>query len=166
MKLPSIMVGRDKDLEAVKIQFDSLLEGRRALTVVAGDTGIGKTTLVKKALVDLAQANGTCIYGKFEQYNGDQPYLAIIQILEQITGHMLTLPEEKLHRLRKELINKLGRDRALITWMVPQTRGILGQLRSIKINDYQRLQIKLEKSLQALIAVAAGGIVSPGYCCG
>lgn len=120
MKFPNIVVGRERDLEALKMQFDILLEGRWALATIAGDTGIGKTTLVKRALAELSLANGTCIYGKFEQYNDDKPYLTIVQILEQIAGHMLTLPEDKLGRLRKELSQELGRDSALITWMVPK----------------------------------------------
>lgn len=126
MNLAPMVVGREKDLEALKIQFDALLEGRRSLAVIAGDTGIGKTTLVKKALADLSQVNGTCVYGKFEQYDGDKPYMTIIQILEQITGHLLTLSEDKLNKVRTELVQKLGKDRALLSGMVPRSRGIMG----------------------------------------
>ena len=153
MELPNIVVGREKDLEALKMQFDTLLEGRGALAVIAGDTGIGKTTLVKKALADLALVDGTCIYAKFEQYKGDKPYLTVIQILAQLSRHMLTLPDDKLNRIRMKLVQKLGKDRAFISWMVPEAQGILGQAKEIQVIShrvYRRCQ----------------GIISAGYRCG
>ncbi len=155
MKLQNIVVGRDKELEAIKMQFDHVLEGQSALTIVAGDIGIGKTALVKTALADLSKLNGTCVYGKFEQYKDEEPYIAIIQIIENIANHMLTLPEEKLDRIRKTLIKELGKDAALIIDIVPQTERIIGKLSKIKLNDYQKLKIRLEKSLQIFIKFAA-----------
>jgi predicted ATPase len=115
LKLQDIVVGRNNEIEAIKMQFDSVLEGHSAVTVIAGDIGIGKTALVKTVLSDLSKLNGACVYGKFEQYKDKGPYIPIIQIIEQITNHMLTLPEEKLDRIRKKLIKELGRDSALIT---------------------------------------------------
>lgn len=155
MNLAPMVVGREKDLEALKIQFDALLEGRRSLAVIAGDTGIGKTTLVKKALADLSQVNGTCVYGKFEQYDGDKPYMTIIQILEQITGHLLTLSEDKLNKVRTELVQKLGKDRALLSGMVPRSRGIMGLPNNIRVHDYQQLKHRLEKAVRTFVAIAA-----------
>lgn len=116
------MVGRDKDLEAIKMQFDTLLEGYPALAVIAGDTGIGKTTLIKNALADLVKLNGTCIYVKFEQFNDNKPYPVIARIIEQITSHMLTLPKEKLDGIKEKFNKKLGRDKALITEIIPKPK--------------------------------------------
>ena len=146
MKRPHIVVGREKDLEAIKMQFDVLLEGCWALAVIAGETGIGKTTLVKKAMADLSLVNGTCVYGKFDQYNGNQPYVTIIQILEQITGHLLTLPEDKLGRVRTKLVQNLGLDRILLTGMVPQIRGILGHRKGCPIPRRSTTESQVAKS--------------------
>ncbi|NMA13823.1 MAG: AAA family ATPase, partial [Clostridia bacterium] len=145
----------NNEIEAIKMQFDSVLEGHSAVTVIAGDIGIGKTALVKTVLSDLSKLNGACVYGKFEQYKDKSPYIPIIQIIEQITNHMLTLPEEKLDRIRKKLIKELGRDSALITSIVPQAQRIMSNTRKIKDSDYQKLKIRMEKAFQTFITIAA-----------
>ena len=99
LRLQNILVGRDNEIEAVKMQFDRVLEGNSAVTVLAGEAGIGKTALLKRVLRDLLKLNGVCVYGKFEQYKDKGPYIPVIQIIEQITNHMLTLPGEKLDRI-------------------------------------------------------------------
>lgn len=154
-KLKETVVGREKEIEAIKMHFDTLLEGHSAMAVITGDIGCGKTALVKAVLADLSKINCTCVYGKFEQYKDEEPYIVIIQIIEHITNHILTLPEAKLGRVRKELNKKLGKDGALITDIVPQTLRIIGKLSKIIINDYQKLKVRQEKAFQTFIAIAA-----------
>jgi len=154
LKLQDIVVGRNNEIEAIKMQFDSVWEGHSAVTVIAGDIGIGKTALVKTVLSDLSKLNGACVYGKFELYKDKGPYIPIVQIMEQITNYMLTLPEEKFNRIRKKL-KELGRDKALITRVVPQTQRIMSSTGRIKDSDYQKLKIRMEKAFQTFITIAA-----------
>ncbi|MTI81358.1 MAG: hypothetical protein FH758_10840 [Firmicutes bacterium] len=155
LKLQSVTIGRDKEIKTIKMQLDTMLEGHSALTIIAGDIGIGKTALIKTAFADLTKLNGTCVYGKYEQYKDEEPYIAIIQIIENIANYMLTLSEEKLTRIRKELNKDLRKDGALIANIAPQTEWIIGKLRKTKVNDYQKLKIRLEKAFQTFITIAA-----------
>ncbi|MGM0652783.1 MAG: BREX system ATP-binding domain-containing protein, partial [Bacillota bacterium] len=84
LKLQNIIIGRDKEIETIKMQLDTVLEGHSALTVIAGDMGVGKTTLIRASLADLSNLNGSWVYAKFEQYKEKEPYIAIIQIIERI----------------------------------------------------------------------------------
>ncbi len=154
-KLHNAVFGRENELEAVKIQFDNACQGKAAYAAIAGDMGIGKTVLIKKVLADLAKLNATCVYGKFEQYRNEEPYIPIIQIITDITNHMLTLPREKLIPIRKNLEIQLGKDGALLTQIVPQTVKITGSYNKSKIIDYQKLKIRLESAFQIFITVAA-----------
>lgn len=56
LRLQEIIVGREKEIEAIKMQFDAVLEGNTAFTLIAGDVGCGKTALVKAVLADLASS--------------------------------------------------------------------------------------------------------------
>lgn len=78
------VVGRHEEIEAMKMQFDKGLEGHSAVTVIAGDVGIGKTALIKTGLSDLSKLNCVSAYGKFEQHEDKGPYIAITQIIEQM----------------------------------------------------------------------------------
>lgn len=154
-KLQRVVVGRNREIEAIKMHFSRLGEGRLAVTVIAGDIGIGKTALVKAVLSDLAGLNGTCIYSKFEQFEDKGPYIPIAQIIEQITAHMLTLPGEKLDRIRDKLKKELGRDSTFITGLAPRAQKLIVNAGRIKGIDYQKLKIRLEKAFQSFLAIAA-----------
>jgi len=155
LELQTTFIGRETELEAIKMQFDTVLQGHSAVTVITGDIGIGKTALVKTVLTDLSGFNTTCVYGKFEQYKDNEPYIAIIQIIESITNHILTLPKEKLDRISKKFINQSGKDGALLTEIVPQIASIIGRQGKTKVVDYQKLKIRLEAAFQTFISVAA-----------
>jgi len=154
-KLQNSVVGRNKEIETIKMQLDRVMEGHSAVTVIAGDIGIGKTVLIKTIMSDLSKLNCACVYGKFEQYKDKEPYIPIIQIIEQIIVHILTLPEEKLNRIKSNLNKELGRDGALITSIVPQALRIINCSKKIKDGDFQKLKRRLEKSFQTFITVAA-----------
>jgi len=154
-RLKHVIVGRNLESEAIKTQFDYVLQGHSSWTVIAGDIGIGKTALVKDALHDLIGLGATSIYGKFEQFKTEEPYIPIIQIINEISSHMLTLPEDKLEHIKIELKKQLGRDAALITEIVPQVIKIVGNYIKIKVDDYLKLRIRLEAAFQKFIEVAA-----------
>lgn len=154
-KLQNVIVGRDKEIEDIKMQFDKVVEGNSSLTIISGGIGVGKTALVKTSLVDMAKMNATCVYGKFEQYKDEEPYIPITQIIRNITNYILTLPEEKLSLIRRHIIKELGKDVALMISIVPQIEGIVGKQRKLNITDYQKLKRRLEKVFQKFIYVAA-----------
>ncbi len=154
-RLQHVLVGREGQLETIKIQFDHVLRGNSARTVITGDTGIGKTALLKAALTDLTMLNATCVYGKFEQYKNDQPYIPVIRIIESITNHILTLPKKKLIHITSRLVNSLGKDAAMLAQIVPKISGITGRQSKPRVVDYQKLKIRLEAAFQRFITVAA-----------
>lgn len=155
MKLQNVVVGRDKEIEDIKMQFDKVIEGDSSLTIISGGIGVGKTALVKTSLMDMTRINAICVYGKFEQYKDEEPYIAITQIVRNITNYILTLPKEKLRLIRSRIIKELGKDVALIISIVPQIEGIIGKQRKINVTDYQKLKRRLEKVFQKFIYVAA-----------
>ena len=101
-----------------------------------------------------------CVYDKFEQYEDKGPYIPITQIIEQIVIHLLTLPEEKLSRIKNNLNKELGRDGELITSVVPQAYRIIRSSGKIKDSDFQKLKRRLEKAFQTFITIAAKELYS------
>jgi DNA-binding winged helix-turn-helix (wHTH) protein len=79
-----LVVGRDAEIAQLRAALERARGGRRQLSFVTGEPGIGKSTLVRTFLAGLDPtsvivARGAC----FEQHGTPEPYMAI---LEAITG--------------------------------------------------------------------------------
>lgn len=77
------MVGRDADLARLHAALGQALGGRRAMMLVSGEAGIGKTTLLDRFVAEAMRAEGVRV-GRgqcLEQYGEGEAYLPILDAL-------------------------------------------------------------------------------------
>jgi predicted ATPase len=79
-------VGREQERKDLRAAFDQASAGRGSLLCVAGEPGIGKTTLVEVFLAELATENqGTIARGQCsERLAGTEAYLPLLEALESL----------------------------------------------------------------------------------
>jgi DNA-binding winged helix-turn-helix (wHTH) protein len=73
-------IGRAEAYTRLRSAWDSACGGRRAIVWVAGDPGIGKTTLIEHfvaGLGDVTCARGQCV----EHFGASEPYLPVLEAL-------------------------------------------------------------------------------------
>ena len=124
------LVGRREALSQLHEVWDLARAGKRSIVWVAGDPGIGKTTLIEHFSASLADT--ICIRGQcVEQHGGGEPYLPVLEALGELCRRdgaaapllravaptwLLQLPwlssAEERDALRRELAG-VGADRAL-----------------------------------------------------
>ena len=76
-------IGRAEALSRLRSAWDAACSGRRAVVWVAGEPGIGKTTLIEHfvaGLGDIACARGQCV----EHYGTGEPYLPVLEALAEL----------------------------------------------------------------------------------
>jgi DNA-binding winged helix-turn-helix (wHTH) protein len=76
-------IGRENELTRLHNAWDCACSGSRKLVWVAGDLGIGKTTLIERfvtGLGDVVCARGQCV----EQYGSGEPYLPVLDALAEL----------------------------------------------------------------------------------
>jgi predicted ATPase len=79
-------VGRTPQLEKLKTLFDEACAGESRVVFIAGEPGIGKTTLVDQFLesldgrADVLTSLGRCVEG----YGGTEPYYPVLEALAQL----------------------------------------------------------------------------------
>jgi DNA-binding winged helix-turn-helix (wHTH) protein/tetratricopeptide (TPR) repeat protein len=124
------LVGRREALSQLHAIWDHALAGKRSIVWVAGEPGIGKTTLIEHFIASLADT--ICIRGQcVEQHGGGEPYLPVLEALGELCRRdgaaapllravaptwLLQLPwlssADERDALRRELAG-VGADRAL-----------------------------------------------------
>jgi hypothetical protein len=75
-----LMVGRDEQVARLEAAWQAALAGERRVVVVAGDPGIGKTTVAAELALRVHAAGGTVLYGRWDE-EGLAPYQALREAL-------------------------------------------------------------------------------------
>ena len=78
-----LFIGRAQAHSRLCRAWDSACSGKRAIVWVAGEPGIGKTTLIEHfvaTLGDVAVARGQCV----EHYGAGEPYLPVLEALSEL----------------------------------------------------------------------------------
>ena len=61
------------------------ISGNSEVCVVNGYSGVGKTSLVRSALDKMMQEGALTAYAKFDQFNEDVPYTAMVNSLSRLS---------------------------------------------------------------------------------
>ena len=93
--------GRVKELGVLREAWSSATAGRRVLALVAGEPGVGKTTLVAELARDVHASGGLVLYGRW-----DEVVLAPYQAFREALGDYARACPESL--LRENLVDVAG----------------------------------------------------------
>ncbi|MEG4322591.1 MULTISPECIES: AAA family ATPase [unclassified Microcoleus] len=97
------------------------------MMLVAGYSGIGKSALVQELYKPITQARGYFIWGKFDQFQRNIPYSAIVHAFKGLMRQLLTETEEQLARWREKLLAALGVNGQVAIAVIPELELIVGQ---------------------------------------
>ena len=84
-------VGRAKELASLRRAWDRVTSGKRVVFWVAGEPGIGKTTLIDRfvsGLGDIACARGHCV----QHYGSGEPYHPVLEALAELCRNDTAVP--------------------------------------------------------------------------
>jgi predicted ATPase/transcriptional regulator with GAF, ATPase, and Fis domain len=125
--IPRKLYGRDREVDELLRAFAETCEGRTAMMLVAGYSGIGKTALIQELHNPIVRKRGHLIGGKFDQVLRNIPYGALAQALRNLVRQLLTESEDELSRWRAQLSDVLGANGGVLAEVVPEIELILGK---------------------------------------
>jgi signal transduction histidine kinase len=123
---PSRLVGRDKQVAALKEAFSQALAGRCAGVVISGAPGVGKTVLADELRPVVTAAGGWFVSGKFDEYRRDQEFNAVQQAFTSFGRLLLAEPEDEVAAIRVRMLRALGANAGLLATVVPEFATLLG----------------------------------------
>ena len=116
---PTLFVGRRRELRRLQTAFDAALVGRGGLAFVAGEPGIGKTTLCRELATWVTTQGGLALVGQCDDAGElSVPYLPFVEALRLA---VLALDPSDLAR-------DVGLDGADLARVVPDLRARLSDL--------------------------------------
>ena len=121
------LYGRETEISELLGFYRNLNEIKSILVLVAGNSGVGKSALIRHVKYPIIQNNGTFLSGKFDQFKKDIPYYAFIQAIDEFIRNLLTEPEDIINFWKQRIISVLGENAGLITEIIPQLTKITGK---------------------------------------
>ncbi|HVZ32323.1 MAG TPA: serine/threonine-protein kinase PknK, partial [Polyangiaceae bacterium] len=120
------LLGRETEGARLLEVFERAAEGPAQLLLVAGYSGIGKSTLVSEIHKPIVEKRAHFISGKFEQLERNTPYGALLRAFAHLARQLLTEPERQLRARRESLLAALGNEAGVLIGLLPELGQILG----------------------------------------
>ena len=126
LRVPQKLYGRATELAALFTAFDRVKEGSAELLLVAGSSGVGKSSLVEEIRKPIAGRGGHFVAGKFDLLHGSIPYAPIVHAFRDLVGQILTESAESLAARKQALREALGDNGGLLVALVPELELVIG----------------------------------------
>jgi len=154
LRVPEKLYGRSAQLETLSNNVRQAQAGRRALTLVTGQAGIGKSALVQEVHREALQ-RGHFVAGKFDQYSRGVPYSALASACSELVRVYLAAPGPVLDAWKARLKTALGDNAAVIVDVVPQLAWALGEQPVAPPLPPHEAQIRFERSFRRFMEASA-----------
>jgi PAS domain S-box-containing protein len=153
-KIVEKLYGREEEIEKLISVFEKVNKGGKELVFIEGYSGVGKSALVKELH---SQILGNCAYfgsGKFEQFQREKPYSALILALDHFINQLLLGSSDQLARWREKIVRAVENNGKVITEVIPSLKLIIGEPNPIPelgpIEAKNRFNLVFENFIQAI----------------
>lgn len=150
---PQKLYGREPETRTLLETFQRVANGGVETVLVAGQAGIGKTSLVHEIHLPITQRRGYFASGKFDQLNRDVPFSALVAALAELVDQLLTESEDAIVEWRAAIQAAVGGNGRVIVDVVPSLELIIGPQPSVPELDPFEAQNRFNLVFQRFIQV-------------
>ncbi len=130
-QIPQKLYGRELEIKTLLAAFERVAHFSKSISktemmLIAGDSGMGKSVLVKELYKSLTEKRGYLIAGKFDQFQRNIPYRAIVNAFEELVQQLLTESPAQLAQWKAQLLSALGPNGQVIIDLIPEMEWIIG----------------------------------------
>src|SRR4028118_78987 len=158
-QIPQKLYGREREIDALLSAFERVTSDKSELMLIAGYSGIGKSALVQELYKPITQKRGYFISGKFDQYQRNIPYSAVVSAFQELVKQLLTESEEQLQEWREKLLAALGINAQVVIDVIPEIEVIIGKQPAVPELGSTEAQNRFNFVFQNLIKV----FTNPGH---
>jgi len=126
-QIPQKLYGREQETQVLLDTFDEVSRGAARWMLVSGYSGIGKSSLIQEIHKPIVARRGYFTSGKFDQFNRNAPYTAVIAAFRNLMRQLLSESDEKVAQWKAKLLAALGSNGQIVIDVVPEVRLIIGE---------------------------------------
>ncbi|WP_428264565.1 AAA family ATPase [Haliangium sp.] len=151
--IPHTLYGRQAEVDHILGCFRRVSEGQNALVLVAGFSGVGKTSVVKEVQRPITETKGFFAAGKFDQLARSTPYSAFIEALSELVAHILSESTRQFAVWRQRIREAVGELGQVLIDVVPSLELVIGPQPAVPELDPMRAQNRFNLVLRRFIRV-------------
>ena len=154
--IPERLYGRSREIAALVESFEGVArDGRQALALVSGYSGVGKSSIVNELQQVVVRRHGFFVSGKFDPRERDIPFAPIIRAFRDLVRSVLLASDAELRRWRDDIRRALGANAQLVVDLVPDVKLIIGPQEPVAELPPQQAQLRFQRVLQRFVSVFA-----------
>ncbi len=150
-ELSKKLYGREEELEKLLNEFKGVCAGKCSMLFYSGTPGMGKTYLINQFRKQISKYNIYFISGKFDKYDQNIPYSAIIQVFQELVKQILTESSEKLYQWKRILSKALDTNGEIIVDLIPELEYIIGKQQNPLSSEAINAKIRFNYIFKALV---------------
>ncbi|MBV9387207.1 MAG: AAA family ATPase [Chroococcidiopsidaceae cyanobacterium CP_BM_ER_R8_30] len=146
--------GEDEEECQSRSQFKTKkLKSRVEMMLVAGYSGIGKSALVQEIYKPITQTRGYFVAGKFEQFQHNVPYSAVVSAFQKLMWQLLSESEAQVQQWRERILAALGSNGQVIIDVIPEVKLVIGEQPPVPKVEPTEAQNRFNSVFQTFIRV-------------
>ena len=157
LRIPQKLYGRDAEVATLLEAFERSATGATGVLLVAGYSGIGKTSLVHEVHRALVGRRGSFVEGKFDQFNRGTPYDSLIQAFRDLARQILTESEERVRAWRARVLSALEGNGRVLTEVIPEFEHLIGPQPAVEELGPEEARNRFQQVMAAFVRSAAAG---------
>jgi len=124
--IPEKLYGRAREVETLLAAFERAAQGHAELLLVTGFSGIGKTAVIHEIHKPVTRQRGYFIQGKFDQFNRNIPFSALVQAFRDLIEQLLSESAAQRQQWRSKILAALGESGQVIIDVIPELEQMTG----------------------------------------
>lgn len=162
-QIPQKLYGREAEIAQLLETFKRVTaensspeqrsQERGEMILVGGYSGIGKTALIQELYRPISRQRGYFIAGKFDQFQRNIPYSAVVSALQSLIRQLLTENEAQLNQWRDKLNEALGINGQVIVDVIPEIEQIIGKQPPVQPLEPAQAQNRFNRVFQNFIRI-------------
>ncbi|MCP4755290.1 MAG: AAA family ATPase, partial [Proteobacteria bacterium] len=127
LSIPQKLYGREEETKTLLEAFERVSGGQSEMMLVAGYSGVGKSSLIREIHQPIARRQGYFISGKFDQFKRDIPYTALVHAFQEIVQQIMAESSHRFAVWKDKLQKALGPNGQVIIDVIPEVERIIGR---------------------------------------